>query len=164
MGGGFYKMSSEYEKERLEKELQFVERLFSEQKDITLVLESKDEEHRGSIKMLIYILAKIYLRADWSKIGRNSRAEDVFQHKIRVAASQRSVIEIIECLANKLGLQSIAVLSKVFDVLIEDSDYLKNLLRHSGGGIFLSRKSMELAIIIKKKNIEEAKKNGSHKN
>jgi hypothetical protein len=164
MGGGIYNMSSQYEFDKLCLEEQFVQHLYISQKEVTLVLDTIDEPHRSAIIALIYTLAKIYIRADWSKIGRNSRAEDVFQHKIRVAGAERTAREIIECLANKLGLQSIAIPSKVFDVLIVDSDYLKQMLRHQGGGIFLSRKAMELSLILKQRNKQEAKKYANSKN
>jgi len=145
-------LSSDKELDYLEKEKEYVEKLIMEEK-ITFPLDQgeKIETYRN----LAYLLAKIYWRADWSKIAKSKkiRAEDVFQHRIKVAGAVQSIPRFVDKLCNLLSLQNVAISSKIIDELEKEQKETKRILREES--IYISRKAIELA-----KLLREARKKG----
>lgn len=145
-------MSSDQELNYLEKEKEYVKQLIKEKKIAFPLDQGQKVETYQNIS---YLLAKIYWRADWSKIAKSKkiRAEDVFQHKIKVAGAMQSIPRFVDKLCNLLSLQNVAISSQIIDELEIEQKETKRILREES--IYISRKAIELAKLLK-----EARKKG----
>jgi len=145
-------LSSDQELNYLEKEKEYVKQLIKEKKIAFPLDQGQKVETYQNIS---YLLAKIYWRADWSKIAKSKkiRAEDVFQHKIKVAGAMQSIPRFVDKLCNLLSLQNVAISSQIIDELEIEQKETKRILREES--IYISRKAIELAKLLK-----EARKKG----
>lgn len=123
------------------------------QPEHTLGLSPRDEPNRDAYELAIYWLAKVYMRADWAKIARSKNVyrEDVFEHKVKAALSQPNIRRVNDKLCQDLGLQSVAVPTKVFDDLERHSKSLLNQMRREV--IYFTLKAMELADVMFKEKL-----------
>lgn len=110
-----------------------------------LGLDTAEAPNRELYQLAIYWLAKIYMRADWSKIARSKNVyrDDVFEHRVKAALSQPNIRRINDKLCEMLGLQSVAIPSFVLDELEKDKKTLLRSMRREA--IYFTLKATELA-------------------
>ncbi len=139
-------MLNENEYERLKKELILLDH-WVEQQEIVFPLD--EGERIETYKYMSYVLAKIYLRADWRKIAKSPkiRSEDVFQHKLKVAGVQDSIPKFVGKLCNLLSLQNVSLHSSVIDALELDKKRAFATIRDENA-IYISRKAIELSQLL----------------
>lgn len=65
---------------------------------------SLNEETEKDVATLLKL---VYDAANWKRIGRNSKKEDVFSHKIKAASHQQTIPRFMEKLCYSLGVQSV---------------------------------------------------------
>ncbi len=68
-------------------------------------------------EMIVYVLAKTYIRVPWRRVARGRSAYDVFQHRVKVTSYMPTVRQFIEKLCHRLWLQSISVDPEIIDRL-----------------------------------------------
>jgi len=129
--------------EQYENEWNLIQKHF--QSDLRLGLDTKDEDKRSCFEAMIYWLAKIYMRTDWAKIAhsKNVFRENVFEHVIKAAGSQPNIRRVNDRLCEDLGLQSLAICTKIFDFLEEHKRVCLQSLRKEP--VYFSLKAIELA-------------------
>ena len=127
----------------LEKEWKQALNYFSD--GLALGLDPKDEVNRSTYQKIIYWLAKVYMRADWSKIARSKNVyrENVFEHVIKAGAGQPNIRRVNDRICCDLGLQSLAIPTMILDELEKNKRIVLQALRKEA--IYYTLKAMELA-------------------
>ena len=80
---------------------------------------------------IIYVLLKVYQRADWRRIARGRDPLDVFQHRVLAASYQPLFTKFLERLCLSLGIQSVRIESSVLDVLRSNERRALEMLREN---------------------------------
>lgn len=80
---------------------------------------------------IVYVLLKVYQRADWRRIARGRDPLDVFQHRVLAASYQPSFPKFLERLCLSLGIQSVRIESSVLDVLRANERRALEMLREN---------------------------------
>lgn len=101
------------------------------------------------------LLAVIYSHVDWMNVARSHNAWDIFQHRVRTAATQPDVERFIERLCYAFGIQSIAPdYIELVSYLNEHNDDVMDVLRE---------KSIVVCMLAIRRVREERKKRKSQK-
>lgn len=113
-------------------------------------LTEKEELESHVEDKLAYILAKIYLKIPWTKIGVKS-AHKYFIDRIRASNSSENIKQFIEKLCKKVSVDFVKIDTEIILFLEENRSYCFKLLRNETQYITLL--SLETVDYIKKNKI-----------
>ena len=54
------------------------------------------------------LLAAVYMKVNWMKVAARHNAWDIFQHRVRTAATQQDIEKFLERLCFSFGIQSLS--------------------------------------------------------
>ncbi len=99
-------------------------------------MEEKERQQREVEAKLAYILANVYIKIPWKKIGVKS-AYTFFIERVRAASRASNVKEFIESLGAKVGVPLAQIETKYIDLVEENRGYALNVLRKETNYIVL---------------------------
>jgi len=75
-------------------------------------------------------LASVYRAVNWRQVARRGKRRlDVFEHRVKAAASQPTVPRFLEKLCHRLGLQSVEIPARLITALDRERDRVLGSLR-----------------------------------
>ncbi|OPY23622.1 MAG: hypothetical protein A4E26_00736 [Methanobacterium sp. PtaU1.Bin097] len=91
-------------------------------------MDEKEHKEKEVEAKLAYILASVYIRIPWRKIGVKS-AHTFFIERVRAASRASNIREFIESLEKKVEVPIAQIETQYIDLLEENRPYALNVLR-----------------------------------
>ena len=91
-------------------------------------MEEKERNEKEVEAKLAYVLANVYMRIPWRKIGVKS-AHTFFIERVRAASRASNIRKFVESLEKKVEVPIIPVETEYLDLLEENRPYALNVLR-----------------------------------
>lgn len=91
-------------------------------------MDEKEHKQREVEAKLAYVLANVYIRIPWRKIGVKS-AHTFFIERVRAASRAVNIKQFVESLEKKVEVSMIPVETEYMDLLEENRPYALNVLR-----------------------------------
>lgn len=118
-------------------------------------MDEKERQQREVEAKLAYVLASVYIRIPWRKIGVKS-AHTFFIERVRAASRASNIKKFIESLEKKVEVPMAQIETQYIDLLEENRAYALNVLRKETNYIVM----LALENVDKLKEARKLKKQG----
>jgi hypothetical protein len=111
------------------------------------------EQQKQNYQIVAHLLGQVYYQVNWSKIGSNKIATDIFEHRIKNSAHKPTITTFINKLCAQLSIQAI---HNQPELILEAEKYHIELLK-------IIRTESQLCVMLARRYVQFKRKQQNNK-